>query len=152
LHCLRYCLLVPVHNPPWCLLLPTDSQVSGSDIPAPLRSWAELGPRWGATGGTLISSITNILAASSTATKESQAGGAKQVAGAGAAAAAATTPKGKAAHKGVAKLLEALRQENLDQPTPIQRQAVPSLLAGRELLGVAPTGRWVKSRWGVLPH
>jgi hypothetical protein len=114
-------------------------QVSGQDIPGPLRSWAELEPRWGHTGGQLISNITSISTAARLTTSGQQAGG-KQAAGRGGAAAPAATPKGRAAHKAVAKLLEALRQENLDQPTPIQRQAVPSLLAGRELLAVAPTG------------
>lgn len=37
-------------------------------------------------------------------------------------------------------LVRMLQQCGFDQPTPIQRQAVPALLAGRELLAVAPTG------------
>ena len=37
-------------------------------------------------------------------------------------------------------LLAALTQEGYDTPTPIQAQAVPHLLAGRDLLGIAQTG------------
>src|SRR5262249_11314410 len=35
---------------------------------------------------------------------------------------------------------EALRQEQYAQPTPIQSQSIPHLLAGRDLLGCARTG------------
>ena len=42
---------------------------------------------------------------------------------------------------GVAEsLLRALRTENYAHPTPIQSQAIPQLLAGRDLLGIAQTG------------
>ncbi len=37
-------------------------------------------------------------------------------------------------------LLKALAAENYTQPTPIQAQAVPTVLTGRDLLGVAQTG------------
>ncbi len=37
-------------------------------------------------------------------------------------------------------LLRALQTENYHQPTPIQAQAIPHLLAGRDLLGIAQTG------------
>ena len=37
-------------------------------------------------------------------------------------------------------LLRALNAENYQTPTPIQAQAIPPLLAGRDLLGVAQTG------------
>ena len=37
-------------------------------------------------------------------------------------------------------LLRNIRQNGYEQPTPIQRQAIPAILAGRELLAVAPTG------------
>jgi ATP-dependent RNA helicase RhlE len=37
-------------------------------------------------------------------------------------------------------LLAALTQEGYDIPTPIQAQAIPHLLAGRDLLGIAQTG------------
>ena len=37
-------------------------------------------------------------------------------------------------------LLRALHAENYDIPTPIQAQAIPPLLAGKDLLGVAQTG------------
>eukprot|EP00198_Chlamydomonas_reinhardtii_P008439 XP_001697776.1 predicted protein [Chlamydomonas reinhardtii] len=38
------------------------------------------------------------------------------------------------------RLLAALRAAGFTAPTPIQRQAIPALLEGRELLAVAPTG------------
>ena len=37
-------------------------------------------------------------------------------------------------------LQRALRTENYTQPTPIQDQAIPQLLAGKDLLGIAQTG------------
>ena len=37
-------------------------------------------------------------------------------------------------------LLRALTAEGYEKPTPIQAQAIPSLLAGRDLLGIAQTG------------
>ena len=39
-----------------------------------------------------------------------------------------------------APLLEALAAENYASPTPIQAQAIPQVLAGRDLLGIAQTG------------
>ena len=38
------------------------------------------------------------------------------------------------------KILEALEKENYVSPTPIQEQAIPPVLAGRDLLGCAQTG------------
>jgi ATP-dependent RNA helicase RhlE len=40
----------------------------------------------------------------------------------------------------VEPLQRALRAENYETPTPIQAQAIPHLLAGRDLLGIAQTG------------
>ena len=37
-------------------------------------------------------------------------------------------------------LLRALTHEGYETPTPIQAQAIPSLLQGRDLLGIAQTG------------
>jgi ATP-dependent RNA helicase RhlE len=37
-------------------------------------------------------------------------------------------------------LLQALAAKNYDSPTPIQQQAMPSVLQGRDLLGIAQTG------------
>lgn len=37
-------------------------------------------------------------------------------------------------------LLRNIRENGYEQPTPIQRQAIPVIMAGRELLAVAPTG------------
>src|SRR6478609_7437607 len=37
-------------------------------------------------------------------------------------------------------LLQALAAKNYDTPTPIQLQAIPSVLDGRDLLGIAQTG------------
>jgi len=39
-----------------------------------------------------------------------------------------------------APLLRALTEEKYDRPTPIQQQAIPHVLAGRDLLGCAQTG------------
>jgi ATP-dependent RNA helicase RhlE len=39
-----------------------------------------------------------------------------------------------------APILEALAAENYVEPTPIQAQAIPHVLAGRDLLGIAQTG------------
>jgi ATP-dependent RNA helicase RhlE len=38
------------------------------------------------------------------------------------------------------QLLKALAEENYQNPTPIQTQAIPHVLAGRDLLGIAQTG------------
>ncbi|HEV7159318.1 MAG TPA: DEAD/DEAH box helicase [Caulobacteraceae bacterium] len=38
------------------------------------------------------------------------------------------------------KLLSALRAEGYEQPTPIQAKAIPTIMSGRDLLGVAQTG------------
>jgi ATP-dependent RNA helicase DDX52/ROK1 len=38
------------------------------------------------------------------------------------------------------RLLERVREANFKEPTPIQRQAVPILCSGSELLAIAPTG------------
>jgi ATP-dependent RNA helicase RhlE len=37
-------------------------------------------------------------------------------------------------------VLDALAAKNYDTPTPIQQQAIPTLLDGRDLLGIAQTG------------
>ena len=37
-------------------------------------------------------------------------------------------------------LLKALAAEGYDKPTPIQARAIPSLLEGKDLLGIAQTG------------
>ncbi|HBQ30308.1 MAG TPA: ATP-dependent helicase, partial [Mitsuokella multacida] len=37
-------------------------------------------------------------------------------------------------------LIEALADKNIKVPTPIQQQAIPKILAGTDILGVAPTG------------
>jgi ATP-dependent RNA helicase RhlE len=39
-----------------------------------------------------------------------------------------------------APILAALAEEGYDAPTPIQAQAIPALLAGRDLIGIAQTG------------
>ena len=37
-------------------------------------------------------------------------------------------------------ILDALTQEGYEKPTPIQSQAIPHLLEGKDLLGTAQTG------------
>ncbi|MGE0419340.1 MAG: DEAD/DEAH box helicase, partial [Acetobacteraceae bacterium] len=37
-------------------------------------------------------------------------------------------------------LLHALHARNLTTPTPIQADAIPAMLAGRDILGIAQTG------------
>ena len=37
-------------------------------------------------------------------------------------------------------ILRALQQEGYDTPTPIQQQAIPKVLQGRDLMGCAQTG------------
>jgi len=37
-------------------------------------------------------------------------------------------------------ILRSLRDENYSKPTPIQAQAIPPIIEGRDLLGIAQTG------------
>jgi len=46
-------------------------------------------------------------------------------------------------------LLRALAAENYTQPTPIQARAIPALLAGRDLLGIAQTGTGKTAAFGL---
>ena len=46
-------------------------------------------------------------------------------------------------------LLRALTAENYTQPTPIQSRAIPALLAGRDLLGIAQTGTGKTAAFGL---
>jgi ATP-dependent RNA helicase RhlE len=46
-------------------------------------------------------------------------------------------------------LLRALAAENYTQPTPIQLRAIPALLAGRDLLGIAQTGTGKTAAFGL---
>jgi len=46
-------------------------------------------------------------------------------------------------------ILRALAQENYTTPTPIQARAVPALLAGRDLLGIAQTGTGKTAAFGL---
>jgi ATP-dependent RNA helicase RhlE len=51
---------------------------------------------------------------------------------------------------GVAEpILRALAQENYTTPTPIQTRAIPALLAGRDLLGIAQTGTGKTAAFGL---
>ena len=51
---------------------------------------------------------------------------------------------------GVAEpILRALAQENYTTPTPIQTKAIPVLLAGRDLLGIAQTGTGKTAAFGI---
>ena len=48
------------------------------------------------------------------------------------------------------ELLRAVTESGYDEPTPIQRQAIPSVLMGRDLIGIAQTGTG-KTAGFVLP-
>ena len=51
---------------------------------------------------------------------------------------------------GVAEpILRALSAENYTNPTPIQAKAVPILLSGRDLLGIAQTGTGKTAAFGI---
>ena len=51
---------------------------------------------------------------------------------------------------GVAEpILRALAQENYTIPTPIQSRAIPALLGGRDLLGIAQTGTGKTAAFGL---
>ena len=51
---------------------------------------------------------------------------------------------------GVAEpILRALAAENYTHPTPIQTKAIPALLAGRDLLGIAQTGTGKTAAFGI---
>jgi ATP-dependent RNA helicase RhlE len=39
-----------------------------------------------------------------------------------------------------AELLRAIKEQGYDKPTPIQKQAIPAILAGRDVMGAAQTG------------
>ena len=51
-----------------------------------------------------------------------------------------TPPPGFAALGLDARLVDALAALGYEEPTPIQREAIPPLLAGRDVLGQAATG------------
>ncbi|NTV47172.1 MAG: DEAD/DEAH box helicase, partial [Chlorobiales bacterium] len=50
----------------------------------------------------------------------------------------------------IAPLLEAVKMEGYEEPTPIQEQAIPHVLSGRDVLGCAQTGTG-KTAAFVLP-
>jgi len=49
-----------------------------------------------------------------------------------------------------ASLLEALRAQNFAEPTPIQNEAIPAIIAGKDLLGISKTGSGKTASY-VLP-
>src|SRR3954447_14787945 len=46
-------------------------------------------------------------------------------------------------------ILESLRHLGYEQPTPIQEQAIPELLAGRDVIGQAQTGTGKTAAFGL---
>jgi ATP-dependent RNA helicase DDX46/PRP5 len=38
------------------------------------------------------------------------------------------------------KVLEVLKKQNFEKPTPIQAQAIPAVMSGRDMIGIAKTG------------
>ena len=48
-----------------------------------------------------------------------------------------------------APILKALEKQGYTQPTPIQEQAIPILLKGHDLLGVAQTGTGKTAAFGI---
>ena len=60
-----------------------------------------------------------------------------------------TTNKNFGAFGLIKPLLSALHDEKYDQPTPIQFQAIPHLLEGRDLLGIAQTGTGKTAAFGL---
>ena len=48
-----------------------------------------------------------------------------------------------------AQLLEALSKTNLQVPTPIQAQAIPHIMQGRDLMGLAQTGTGKTAAFGL---
>lgn len=111
-------------------LLPSPLQVSGPEPSPPLRSWQDL----------------QHCVASSRAAHDAAGG---PHAGDGQHHAQNGAEGGSGSEAGISSssssravewLLQNLRAKGYAQPTPIQRQAIPTLLAARELLAVAPTG------------
>ncbi|HBQ13222.1 MAG TPA: DEAD/DEAH box helicase, partial [Myxococcales bacterium] len=46
-------------------------------------------------------------------------------------------------------LLRALKKTGYEEPTPIQREAIPPALAGRDVLGCAQTGTGKTAAFGL---
>jgi superfamily II DNA/RNA helicase len=122
------------------LFLPLLLQVKGHDAPAPLKYWSEIAkhPKEGEQQQQHDSDSDGVQQQQQPSKKCKQ-----QIADA---AAAEPSSKKHKHHKqqhivGLSRhLMRHLEDNNWATPTPIQRQAIPALLAGRELLAVAPTG------------
>ena len=52
------------------------------------------------------------------------------------------------------KLTDAIRKAGYTEPTPIQAQAVPAALSGRDIIGIAKTGsgKTAAFLWPLLVH
>ena len=60
-----------------------------------------------------------------------------------------STTKGFEALNLSEQICRAIRGEKYDSPTPIQHQAIPHLLEGRDLLGCAQTGTGKTAAFGI---
>jgi superfamily II DNA/RNA helicase len=122
------------------LLLLLLLQVKGHDVPAPLKYWSEIAkhPKEGEQQQQQHDSDDE---------QQQQQPSKKRKQQLADTAAAEPSSKKHKHHKqqqhivGLSRhLMRHLEENNWATPTPIQRQAIPALLAGRELLAVAPTG------------
>jgi superfamily II DNA/RNA helicase len=128
------------------LLLLLLLQVKGHDVPPPLKYWSEIAkhPKEGELQQQQQHDSDDDKQQQQQQQQQQPSKKRKQPADV---AAAAEAPSKKHKHHkqqhivGLSRhLMRHLEENGWSTPTPIQRQAIPALLAGRELLAVAPTG------------